>query len=328
MPPDEFQALPTPTPVSSMGKGEVSRHIVTLVFTAEGQERIDTVVTKYRKLEDQTISMATTTETFGDNVTATSKTVYEYADAQDELHKRNQQNIRSMHHMNMSILGVNMSRLGLVFTFKNAALMSDEMYEKFVQIIAPIQVMMSAFNMATATVLIYNWAVDQGKQKMHQFYVAAGAIGFILMAIATTSKEARIVLIALAAAFGILTIMAWNATAAKLAAMIAEGPIGWVIAAVSAGLIAGVIALVATWQTQGLWTGGVAMRPMVARIAEHSPEAVIPLQSPRAKTMGIAGPGMFGGVTIQKAYINVRTDNPRRFLHETQRALKRKQFLT
>jgi hypothetical protein len=251
-----------------------------------------TVVQQYDKLKDKTKGMVSVQDKYKDGVLQSRKETTLYAHQLGDADKAQQQFIRSTHFMNISILSVNMSHL------------------------------------ATGVVMAYSYAQREANIQMSRFYTLAGAVGFLLMGLTTQSREARAVLFGLAAAFAFLGSKAWFAAGAKVAAMFAEGPLGWALATATIGMIAAAITYMASIAAEGkFWKGGIITKPTRGVIGEAGPEAVIPLGSARAKNLGLS-PTAGRDVYIDRANFFVRSEKPSRFLTDTRRALKRRAFLT
>ena len=153
--------------------------------------------------------------------------------------------------------------------------------------------------------------------------------GILLAALSTESRTLRMILMALAGAVAVLAGVFWYCAAAKATFSAFMGDwgtlvIGAAAAAAALGAIAGFMQRGATFKRS--FAGGIFTSP-TAILTGETPEAMIPLQSPKAARMGLTGPGG-GGVTIMNATFNVKADKPSTLYKEMQVAVGRRSYET
>ena len=119
----------------------VHREIVQFMVQEEGSEKIDRAsfaVDRYRRTKQQA------TQVEGQHKDATQKSIM----VTDMYTMSNMNLMRTVHMLNMSVLGINMSLLGLTWNLQRTGMFSDEMAEKITNVIAPIQMIASVVNLS------------------------------------------------------------------------------------------------------------------------------------------------------------------------------------
>jgi hypothetical protein len=253
----------------------------------------------------------------------------------------------------MSVLGMNMSLLGLTWNLQQAGLFSVETTKKIKQIVAPLQMVCSVVNLAASAWQFYtimtniasvtnssmaSKTVVNNTIMESSFYrlaisirvalMAMGGLAAITGAFLVTSAPARIILAGLGTAMLLYGIKTWAATKANLSFIASIPFVGWImIWAVLAAIIVAISTAVSMQRSTGLWKGGIVRRRTNATIGELGPEAVIPLHSPGARhqlaDMGFGGSRSF----INNAYFTVKADRPATLYRQTDQAVRRQTYL-
>ncbi len=237
------------------------------------------------------------------------------------------------HRLNMMILGVNMSMLGMSFTVKQMGLINDEQAEAWAKWSATIQFFLSTSNAALS---VHNFfiqrkvvaqeaeIVSNKKLVMSEMGLAEArgrnlsalqglgfamlGMGTLIMGLRQTNKLYKAGLFALTGAIWMYTAAMWAKNLADLSSKTITTP--WLTPMRLALLVLGGAAIGALSSTQ-FYRGGIAMDRTEAVIGEAGPEMVMPIDSPGAKAMiGGQSSGVFSAKQI---VFNVKSNNPREF---------------
>jgi hypothetical protein len=310
------------------------RQDVTYVFKTKGGKETEAVLTTLRRETDKGTASTTywskSLEDTQGKVTEVKRSTEMYTNSQTNLTKSHIRSQRELHKFNMAVLGVNMSMLGLSFNMQMLGGENEEFVQSIRESIAPIQMMMSFINLSLSMHHMWTMAIWGTHAAMSSLTAAMLGIGLLMATLNAKSLKMRILFGALTAAAFALAAAYTMAAISKSFLLAMQSPWGWAQVAVGLAVAAGAGATLAAIyhsskaQTRA-FAGKIITTPTTIMAGEGA-EAIVPLQSPRAMSMGISGPGS-GGTVFNGAQFFIMADSPRTLYREVEESVEREQYL-
>jgi len=222
-----------------------------------------------------------------------------------------------LHGLNIAVLGITMSMLGLLFNLTWLTGENRELREEIRRTLSPMMVVFTTTMMLTSAYLLYVQVIRAASFWTKAFFMSAAILALVIGALSTQSRELRVALLALAGAIAAVAI-AWKFKAlAAVAAWTAS--LGPILGPIAAGVIVAAIGA-AVGAVVGLLPferGGIVRRPVIGLLGEAGPEAVIPLREFRLGQQ----------VVFNIDRVEVRAEDPETFAIALHEHFRREKFI-
>jgi len=222
-----------------------------------------------------------------------------------------------LHGLNIAVLGITMSMLGLLFNLTWLTGENKELREEIRRTLSPMMVVFTTTMMLTSAYLLYVQVIRAASFWTKAFFMSAAILALVIGALSTQSRELRVALLALAGAIAAVAI-AWKFKAlAAVAAWTAS--LGPILGPIAAGVIVAAIGA-AVGAVVGLLPferGGIVRRPVIGLLGEAGPEAVIPLREFRLGQQ----------VVFNIDRVEVRAEDPETFAIALHEHFRREKFI-
>lgn len=315
------------------GGGNQTHETIITSFTVKG---VPAAVIEMKKYQDAKTGLTRTeiskrkaTEESSD---ATLIATYETRDLNFETKqaaKANKDFTKQLHMANMGVLGMNMSLLGITFQMRSLGFISKETANMWMQMIAPMQMVMSVMGLMMSMTQMLT--MHMTRLQISITGVSLAAMGLLLFygALMQKSTAMRFVLGALAGAITAVAVAYVAKFWAQAAAMaLSTGTLATPLIMASVGIAAAAGGLLAAGMstikvpTQKAFSGRILNSP-TALIGGEVPEAIIPLQSPKANR-ALSAPT--GSVHIENATFVIKADSPATLYREMTRAVASRNY--
>lgn len=325
----------------------VHREIVQFMVMDKGSEKVDKMSVAVDTYKGKKHALTLTEER---HRSATKKSIV----VTDMYTMSNATLMKTVHMLNMSVLGINMSLLGLSWNLSRTGMFSDEMVTKITNVIAPIQMVASVVNLASASYQFYNIIsrvlatthlitsakVAAGNLAMASSFMrlrlaifgtifAMGAAAAIMGVFLAKGPLVKGILGAIGGAMLALAAKSWIAAFANNAFQVSLGPIGWAIVIGGLAVLGTVLGALMGFMKMGggLFKGGIVPGRTTATLGELGPEAVIPISGHTGRQTLRGMGGGTAGMAVQQMNVYVRADRPATLFRGMNKSVRRQTFL-